>query len=191
MPLLGASGRRFVCGHSGCPRRAVVAPRVGMDLPGDRGVGRVGNAPRVEAAAGHAEPLAHELDREVGLPRLDEREHPYRVGVFFAAKKAAALPADPSPRATSNSQPATGEVRPSHQSSNRRACRHRSQLGRPQFMIDCADGSNSRASSDCDRPSSRTNRTRSALYSNGYGARVRPPIVDSPLDPSRIPESGC
>ena len=25
------------------------------------------------------------------------------------------------------------------------------------------------------------------MYSDGYGARVRPPIVDSPLDPPRIP----
>ena len=60
-----------------------------------------------------------------------------------------------------------------------------------QFMIDCADGSNSRASPDGDRPSSRTNRTNSALYSDGHGARVRPPMIDSPLDPPRIPGSGC
>ena len=58
-------------------------------------------------------------------------------------------------------------------------------------VCDPADGSNSRASSDGDRPSSRTNRTNSALYSGGYGARVRPPMIDSPLDPPRIPGSGC
>ena len=41
------------------------------------------------------------------------------------------------------------------------------------------------------RHSSRTSLTSSALYSDGYDARVRPPIVDSPLDPPRIPGSGC
>ena len=54
-------------------------------------------------------------------------------------------------------------------------------------MIDCADGSNSRANSDGDRPSSRTSLTSSALYSDGHGGRVRPPIVDSPLDPLKDP----
>ena len=48
-------------------------------------------APRIEALPGHAEPFAHELDREIGLLRFDEREHAHRAGLFFAAKKAAAF----------------------------------------------------------------------------------------------------
>ena len=79
--------------------RAVVAARLGVDPFDDRGVRGVHDppvagwsfAPGVEPLAGDAEPVAHELDREVGLLRFDEGEHLHLVGVFFAAKKAAAF----------------------------------------------------------------------------------------------------
>lgn len=161
-----------------------------MFLLDGSGVGRVGDVtptrrpspPRVEALAGLAEPLTHELDREVGLLSLDEAEHPHRVGTFFAARKAASA----SSRSFS--------VRSTRFSARNRRSSGLSIVVRPrrlpasiavwatQYVIDCAGGSNSRASSDGDRLYSRTNRTNSVLYSDLYGERVRPAMADSPLD---------
>ena len=98
----GASAGRPVCGRSGCcsrlrtQRRSAAphsCPVSRVDLLDDRGAGRVGDAtlargpspPRVEAPADHAEPLAHELDREVGLLRTQ----PAKPGLLISRQDTA------------------------------------------------------------------------------------------------------
>src|SRR4029077_18705981 len=97
---LAATGHAVVEAQLGMdPRCAVSASALGVDSrdpPGELGVGEIPGrgravAPGVVAAGGHAESGAHEADGELGLLRLDEGEHPHRVGSLSLAKKAAAF----------------------------------------------------------------------------------------------------